>query len=82
MSPSESRQATQDLMADIQKDDGSMTAHDLISAYASGPSRLRDTLTHLTSEQLRARPDRRTLEYPGGRLPLIRLRAVLRRSDA
>lgn len=56
MSPSDSRQATQALMADIQKDDGSMTAHELISAYATGPSRLRDTLTHLTAEQLRARP--------------------------
>ena len=56
MSPSDTRQVTQDLMAHIQKDDGSLVAHELISAYASGPGQLRDTLTHLTAEQLRARP--------------------------
>ena len=45
-----------DPIAAAQRDDGSLSNDDLISAYESGPQRLRDAVAGLTPEQLRARP--------------------------
>lgn len=45
-----------DPIAAAQRDDGSMTADELIAAYEAGPQRLRDAVAGLTPEQLRARP--------------------------
>ena len=45
-----------DPIAAAQRDDGSPSNDDLISAYESGPQQLRDAVAGLTPEQLRARP--------------------------
>ena len=49
-------QGTPDPIAAAQRDDGSMTTNDLISAYAAGPRQLRDAVAGLTAEGLRVRP--------------------------
>jgi uncharacterized damage-inducible protein DinB len=45
-----------DPIAAARRDDGSLSGDDLISAYESGPQRLRDAVAGLAPEQLRARP--------------------------
>ena len=45
-----------DPIAAAQRDDGSLSNGDLISAYEFGPQQLRDAVAGLTCEQLRARP--------------------------
>ena len=45
-----------DPIAAAQRDDGSLSNDDLISAYEDGPLRLRDAVAGLTPERLRARP--------------------------
>jgi uncharacterized damage-inducible protein DinB len=45
-----------DPIAAAQRDDGSPSNGDLISAYEAGPQQLRETVAGLTPEQLRARP--------------------------
>jgi uncharacterized damage-inducible protein DinB len=45
-----------DPIAAARRDDGSLTTEGLISAYESGPQRLRDAVAGLTPAQLRARP--------------------------
>jgi uncharacterized damage-inducible protein DinB len=56
MSQGNTPQSTSDPIAAAQRDDGSMTTNDLISAYESGPQRLREAVAGMTPEQLRARP--------------------------
>jgi uncharacterized damage-inducible protein DinB len=45
-----------DPIAAAQRDDGSLSNDDLISAYEAGPQQLREAVAGLTPEQLRARP--------------------------
>ena len=45
-----------DPIAAAQRDDGSLSNDDLISAYDAGPQKLRDAVAGLSAEQLRARP--------------------------
>jgi uncharacterized damage-inducible protein DinB len=56
MSQVDPLQPTTDPIAAAQRDDGSLTTEGLISAYESGPRRLRDAVAGLTPDQLRARP--------------------------
>ena len=56
MSPGGPTQGTPDPIAAAQRDDGSMTADELIAAYEDGSQRLRDALAGLSPDQLRARP--------------------------
>jgi uncharacterized damage-inducible protein DinB len=56
MSPGGPTQSTPDPIAAAQRDDGSMTADELIAAYEDGSQRLRDALADLSPDQLRARP--------------------------
>ena len=44
------------MAADAQRDDGTHTAADLISAYEKGVEELRLTVAGMTGEQLRFRP--------------------------
>ena len=56
MSRDDPPQGTPDPIAVAQRDDGSMTTSDLISAYTAGPRQLRDAVAGLSAEGLRARP--------------------------
>jgi hypothetical protein len=56
MSQFDPPQLIPDPIAAAQEDDGTPTTQALISAYESGPRRLRDAVAGLNPAQLRARP--------------------------
>ena len=49
-------QDSPDPIAIAQRDDGSLTTNDLISAYEYGPQQLHEAVAALSAEQLQARP--------------------------